>query len=55
MPLGDREQFLPKIKKIINKHSIKVIVSVVDEELQNILSLKKQNLIYYNQIYFLQK
>ena len=45
VPLGDREQFLPKIKKIINKHSIKVIVSVVDEELQNILSLKKQNLI----------
>ena len=45
VPLGDRKKFLPKIKKIINKHSIKVIVSVVDEELQNILLLKRQNLI----------
>ncbi len=45
VPLGDRKKFLPKIKQIINKHSIKVIVSVVDEELQNILSLKKQNLV----------
>ena len=45
VPLGDRKQFLPKIRKIINKHEIKVIVSVVDEELQNILSLKKSNII----------
>jgi len=45
VPLGDTKQFLPKINKIINKHKIKVIVSVVDEELKNILSIKKPNII----------
>ena len=45
VPLGDKKKFLPKIKKIINKHSIRVIVCVVDEELRKILSLKKQKLL----------
>lgn len=44
VPLGDKKSFLPKILKIINKHDIKVLVSVVDEELQSILSLKKKKL-----------
>ena len=44
VPLGDKKSFLPKILKIINKHNIRVLVSVVDEELKCILSIKKPNL-----------
>ena len=44
VPLGNKKNFLPKILKIINKHNIRVLVSVVDEELQNILSIKKSDL-----------
>lgn len=44
VPLGDKKSFQPKILKIIKKHDIKVLVSVVDEELQSILSIKRSNL-----------
>lgn len=46
VPLGNSKKFFTKINKIIDKHDIKVIVSVVDEELQKILLIKKQNLIF---------
>ena len=44
VPLGDKKNFLPKILSIINKHKVKVLVSVVDEELENILSIKKSKI-----------
>ncbi len=44
VPLGNKKNFLPKISRIIDKHKVKVIVSVVDEELESILSIKRSKL-----------
>ena len=47
VPLGSSKSFIPKIIKILDKRKIKVVVSVVDEELIKFLKIKKKKKIIF--------